>query len=67
VSAHSGLPAISAPVGFTIDGLPVGMEFLSREFTEGRLLEFAYSWEQATHLRRPPAARQHTGSRASFT
>jgi Asp-tRNA(Asn)/Glu-tRNA(Gln) amidotransferase A subunit family amidase len=56
VSAHSGLPAISVPVGFTADGIPVGMEFLGPEFSEGQLLEFAYSWEQARHVRRPPAS-----------
>jgi Asp-tRNA(Asn)/Glu-tRNA(Gln) amidotransferase A subunit family amidase len=56
VSAHSGLPAISVPVGFTPDGLPVGMEFLGRDFTEGDLLRIAYSWEQATHVRRVPAS-----------
>jgi amidase len=56
VSAHSGLPAISVPVGFTPDGIPVGMEFLGRAFTEGDLLQFAFSWEQATHVRRPPAS-----------
>ncbi len=60
VSAQSGLPAISVQAGFTPDGgasslpIPVGMEFLGREFTEGDLLGFAYSWEQATHHRRPP-------------
>ena len=60
VSAQSGLPAISVQVGFTPDGglaappVPVGMEFLGREFTEGDLLGLAYSWEQATHHRRPP-------------
>ena len=56
VSAHSGLPAISVPVGFTPDGLPVGMEFLGPAFTEGDLLQFAFSWEQATHHRHPPAS-----------
>jgi Asp-tRNA(Asn)/Glu-tRNA(Gln) amidotransferase A subunit family amidase len=55
VSAQSGLPAISVPAGFTPDGIPVGMEFLGREFTEGDLLSMAYSWEQATHHRRVPA------------
>jgi len=55
VSAQSGLPAISVPAGFTGDGIPVGMEFLGREFTESELLGFAYSWEQATHIRRPPS------------
>jgi amidase len=61
VSAQSGLPAISVPVGFTpatadSNPIPVGMEFLGREFTEGDLLQIAYSWEQATHLRRVPAS-----------
>jgi Asp-tRNA(Asn)/Glu-tRNA(Gln) amidotransferase A subunit family amidase len=55
LSAQSGLPAISVPVGFTADGIPVGMEFLGREFTEGDLLEIGYSWEQATHHRRLPS------------
>lgn len=55
VSAQSGLPAISVPAGFTADGIPVGMEFLGREFTEGKLLELGYSWEQATHHRQPPS------------
>jgi Asp-tRNA(Asn)/Glu-tRNA(Gln) amidotransferase A subunit family amidase len=58
VSAQSGLPAISVQVGFTPTSsgppIPVGMEFLGREFTEGDLLGLAYSWEQATHHRRPP-------------
>jgi amidase len=62
VSAQSGLPAISVPVGFTNpeagfnNGIPVGMEFLGRAFTEGDLLQIAYSWEQATHIRRVPAS-----------
>ena len=61
VSARSGLPAISVPVGFipeaaTPTGIPVGMEFLGRAFTEGDLLQIAYSWEQATHVRRVPAS-----------
>ncbi len=61
VSAQSGLPAISVPVGFTDpepgfnDGIPVGMEFLGRPFTEGPLLQIAYSWQQETHIRRVPA------------
>ena len=55
MSAQSGLPAISVPAGFTADGIPVGMEFLGREFTESDLLGIAYSWQQATHIRRVPS------------
>ena len=51
--------------------IPVGMEFLGREFTEGELLQIAFSWEQATHIRqRPRAARRRstrTGNSGSPT
>jgi amidase len=54
VSAHSGFPAINVPAGFTAGGFPVGMELLGRAFAESTLLGLAYSFEQATHHRRPP-------------
>jgi amidase len=54
LSAASGLPAISMPAGFTDDGVPVGIELLGRAWTETKLLSIAYSYEQATHPRRPP-------------
>ena len=49
-----GFPALSVPAGFTPEGLPVGIEFLGRQFSEGRLLTLGYAFEQATHHRRPP-------------
>ena len=49
-------PALSVPAGFTPDGLPVGIEFLGRQFSEGRLLTLGYAFEQATHHRRPPTS-----------
>jgi hypothetical protein len=54
IAAHSGLPAIAVPAGFTPDGVPVGVEFLAGPFAEGRLLALAYAWEQAAQPRRPP-------------
>ena len=48
-------PAVSVPAGFTEDNLPVGLELMGREFSEGMLLRFAYAYEQATHRRLPPA------------
>ena len=50
-----GFPAISVPAGFTSDGLPVGIEFLARQFAEPTLFKLAYAYEQATHNRKPPA------------
>jgi Asp-tRNA(Asn)/Glu-tRNA(Gln) amidotransferase A subunit family amidase len=50
-----GFPALTFPAGFTTDGLPVGLEFLGRPFTEAMLLRFAYAYEQGTHRRKPPA------------
>ncbi|HLG05106.1 MAG TPA: amidase family protein [Gemmatimonadales bacterium] len=54
LSAHTGLPALSLPAGFTADGLPVGLELLGRPFADARLLAMAYSFEQAGARRRPP-------------
>jgi amidase len=47
-------PAITVPMGFSSDSLPAGLEFLGRPFSEPRLLGFAFAYEQATKLRRPP-------------
>jgi Asp-tRNA(Asn)/Glu-tRNA(Gln) amidotransferase A subunit family amidase len=54
LSAVTGLPALSAPAGFTADGLPVGLELLGRELSDARLLALAYDYEQAARPRRPP-------------
>jgi len=54
LAAHTGLPAIVVQAGFTDDGLPVGVELLGRAFSEPRLFELAYAYEQATRHRRPP-------------
>jgi Asp-tRNA(Asn)/Glu-tRNA(Gln) amidotransferase A subunit family amidase len=46
LSANSGLPALSVNAGLTEDGLPVGVEFLGREWSESALLHLAYDWER---------------------
>jgi len=55
LSAQTGFPAISIPAGFTAGGFPVGVELLGRPFAEPTLIALAYSYEQATHYRRPPS------------
>lgn len=54
LAAHTGLPAIVVPAGSTPDGLPVGIEMLGTAFSEPRLFELAYAYEQATGNREPP-------------
>jgi amidase len=54
LSAHSGLPALSVPAGFTTDDVPIGLEFLGPAFSEADLLSLGYSLERALPLRRPP-------------
>ncbi len=54
-SAATGLPAVTVPAGFSDNGMPVGVEFLGRPFSEPDLLKLAYAFEQSTHHRRPPA------------
>ena len=54
LSATTGLPAISMPAGFSNDGLPIGLELLGGAWEEARLLKYAYAWEQASKLRKPP-------------
>jgi len=54
LAAHTGLPALVVPAGFTDDGLPVGAEFLGRAFAERRLLELGAAFERVVGGRRPP-------------
>lgn len=56
LSAHSGLPAISVPAGFTPAGLPMGVELLGRAFDDARLVGLAFAFEQVAGARRAPAA-----------
>jgi len=52
-AAVAGYPHITVPAGF-IGGLPVGISFLGRAWSEPVLIKFAYAFEQATQSRRPP-------------
>ncbi|MGC2088644.1 MAG: amidase family protein, partial [Candidatus Acidiferrales bacterium] len=52
-AAVAGYPNINVPAGF-IFGLPVGISFFGRAWSEPVLIKIAYAFEQATHIRRPP-------------
>ncbi len=51
----AGLPAISIPCGFSIDGLPIGLQAIAAPHREDVLLSLAHRWQQLTdwHDRRP--------------
>lgn len=52
-AARSGYPNITVPMGF-IEGLPVGISFFGRAWSEPILFEIAYSYEQGTKYRMAP-------------
>ena len=52
-AAVAGYPSITVPAGFVF-GLPVGLSFFGRAWSEPVLLKLAYAFEQATRARKPP-------------
>ena len=50
----AGIPGLSVPCGFTEEGLPIGLQVLGPYFSEERILQVAYQFEQNTahHLRK---------------
>jgi len=53
LAAIAGYPDITIPMG-NVSGLPVGVSFFGRAWSEPTLLRIAYGYEQATHRRKPP-------------
>jgi amidase len=54
VTSVAGYPQITVPMG-TFKGLPVGLSFFGRAWSEPTLIRLAYAYEQATRHRRAPA------------
>jgi len=52
-SAVAGYPHITVPAGYVF-GLPVGISFFGRAWSEPALLKIAYGFEQMTKARKPP-------------
>ena len=55
-AAVSGYPNITVPMGFVF-GLPVGISFFGRAWSEPTLIKIAYAFEQMTKHRKPPQFR----------
>jgi amidase len=52
-AAVAGYPSITVPAGY-VYGLPVGISFIGRRWSEAQLIKYAYAYEQATEHRRAP-------------
>jgi amidase len=52
-AAVAGYPSLTVPMGFVF-GLPVGLSFIGRAWSEAALVRLAFAFEQATRHRRPP-------------
>ncbi len=48
-----GFPGIVVPMGYGTQGLPMDISFFGRPYEEGRLIGYAYAYEQASKLRKP--------------
>ncbi len=52
-AAVAGYPSLSVPMGFVF-GLPVGLTFIGRAWSEALLVKLAYAYERETRHRKPP-------------
>jgi amidase len=52
-AAVAGYPNVQVPAGY-VYGLPIGISFFGRAFSEPKLIRIAYAYEQASKHRRPP-------------
>lgn len=52
-AAISGYPSVTVPAGF-VSGLPIGLSFIGRPWSEEQLIGIAYAFEQATGARQAP-------------
>jgi amidase len=56
LAAVAGYPHVTVPMGFVF-GLPIGISFFGRAWSEPVLIKLAYAYEQATRMRKPPQFR----------
>jgi amidase len=59
-AAVAGYPHITVPMGL-VQGLPVGLSFVGRAWSEPTLLRLAYAYEQLSKARRPPTYASSVG------
>ncbi len=57
-AAVAGYPSVTVPAGFAF-GLPTGLSFIGRAWSDAQVIRYAYAFEQATKARRAPQFRAH--------
>ena len=50
----AGIPALSLNCGFDADGMPIGLQLIGPAFSEAKLLQAAYAFENSTPFNRRP-------------
>lgn len=46
----NGFPSLSMPCGFSANGMPIGLQFIGREYDEAKLYQIGYALEQELGL-----------------
>lgn len=55
IAAKAGYPSIAVPAGYLQDGTPFGITFSAEAYSEPKLIELAYAYEQGTQKRVKPS------------
>jgi amidase len=61
MAAVAATPSITVPIGES-HGLPLGLTFMGRAYSEGELIGLGYALEQLTQARKPPSFKSTLGA-----
>lgn len=55
VASNAGLPGITLNMGYTKDKMPIGIELIGKQYSEGKLIEMVYAYEKHSQPRIMPS------------